>query len=84
MSAGGMEPPRPPEAMKAARDEIAWALIEECDMLSSYAISAREAAWRNDYAELCEHVRAISDCAKEAIRLQNDLTIAMVKRGAAP
>jgi hypothetical protein len=53
-------------------------------MLGSYAISAREAAWRNDYAELCEHVRSIRDCAKEAIRLQNDLTAVMVKRGTAP
>jgi hypothetical protein len=70
--------------VKAARDEIVWALIDECDMLGSYAISAREAAWRNDYPELCEHVRGIRDSAKEAIRLQNDLTVAMVKGSAAP
>ena len=84
MSACDTNPLPSPEAVKAARDEIVWALIDECDMLGSYAISAREVPWRNDYAELSEHVRAIRDCAKEAISLQNDLTVAIVKRSAAP
>ncbi len=29
-----------PEAVKAARDEIVWALIDEWDMLGSHGLSA--------------------------------------------
>ena len=62
-----------PEARAAADDQCFLFVVEALDLLRSYVISAREAAWRGNKAALKTHLGQTRDCLKAAIQTANEL-----------
>ena len=59
-------------ALAAADDRRFEFIVETLDLLQSYAISAREAAWRGNAAALKVHLGQARDCLKAAIQTANE------------
>ena len=60
-------------AMSASNDLAFEAIIEHTDLASSYAISAREAAWRGERAELRYYLTRMRLTTIDALRAFNQL-----------
>jgi hypothetical protein len=60
-------------ARSAVRNLIFEALCDVLDLVESYAISGREAAYRGDEITIGVHIRQIRACTIELIKLRNDL-----------
>jgi hypothetical protein len=67
MSAVGPAPASSPAALSACRDLVFEAIQEPLNLASSYALSAREAAFRGSAATLEIHLRQLRLCVLNAI-----------------
>lgn len=62
-----------PEAIATGRDLAFEALVETCDLASSYGRSASEAAWRGDKLTLGVHLRQLRLATIAALKTFNEL-----------
>ena len=61
------------EAKAVVDAELGEAIIEPCDLIGSYATSAREAAWRGDWRELGFDLKAVRLTLIEALMTYREL-----------
>jgi hypothetical protein len=62
-----------PEAIAAGRDLVFEALQEQLDLAGSFALSAREAAFRGNPATLEIHLRQLRLCVVDALQTYKEL-----------
>ena len=63
-----------PVPVTAACNDLAFdAIIESCDLAVSYAVSAREAAWRGDRRLLAGHLAQLRACVVTALDAHRQL-----------
>ena len=62
-----------PEAKAAVDAGRGEAIIQLCDLIGSYSVSAREAAWRGDRRELGFHLKAVRLTLIEALKTYREL-----------
>jgi hypothetical protein len=62
-----------PEAVAAGRDLAFEAIQETLDQATSFALSAREAAFRGNPATLAIHLRQLRLCTIDAIQIYKSL-----------
>jgi hypothetical protein len=57
----------PPTAKTVCNDLAFNAIVDACDLAASYAMSAREAAWRGDRRLLAGHLAQLRLCVLTAL-----------------
>jgi hypothetical protein len=73
VSAVGPGPASSPAALSGCRDLVFEAIQEPLDLASSYALSAKEAAFRGSAATLEIHLRQLRICVVAAIQIYKEL-----------
>lgn len=68
-----LSPTPSPEAITAGRDLLYEAIMETADLAGSYALSAREAAWRGDRLTVGVHLRQLRLATIAALQTFNEL-----------
>lgn len=67
-------PPPSPRAISAADDLVFEELIDACDRAASYAVSAREAAFRGSRHALEIHIQELLACVVAALEIRKMLS----------